>query len=69
MHKKRDLMKEGGFPTSKSWPDILKNPPISLLPNTPTGDDHNLKKKGLLKDFFAAIRDETVSPGFHEICR
>jgi hypothetical protein len=28
-------MEERGFPTSKSWPDILENPSIPLLPDTP----------------------------------
>jgi hypothetical protein len=29
-------MKKGGLPSPKSWPDILENPTVSLLPNTPT---------------------------------
>jgi hypothetical protein len=36
MLKHGDFMNEIGFLASKSWPDILKNPCIPLLPNAPT---------------------------------
>jgi hypothetical protein len=29
-------MKKGGLPSPESWPDILENPTISLLPYIPT---------------------------------
>jgi hypothetical protein len=42
MLKHGDLMNEARFPSPEGWPDVLKNPSISLLPNTPTGEYDNL---------------------------
>jgi hypothetical protein len=51
MHKQRDLLNKSSLPTSKSWSDILEDPSISLFPNTPTGNDHNLKETWAFKRF------------------
>jgi hypothetical protein len=54
MHKQRDLLNKSSLPTFKSWSDILEDPSIPLYPNTPTGNDHNLKETWAFKRFLCS---------------
>jgi hypothetical protein len=44
MLKHGDLLDEARLPSPKSWSDILEDPAMPLLPNTPAGNDDNFSK-------------------------
>jgi hypothetical protein len=51
MRKHGDYLDKTRLPSSESWPDILKYPPIPQLPYAPKGTNNNLCKIGAQKRF------------------
>jgi hypothetical protein len=49
MHMPSDIQNESNSPSSEGRQHPFKDSSISLLPNVPASQDHNLKKEGFLK--------------------